>query len=207
MLKKGKKKYFLLSIVIIMIVAILGITKLASYDKYAGKIKVTKAYLTDINTKLQTNIINSDNDGTITTSGYDEVDYVVRYTLSSEEGVNNRKVIIKGTLPSTERFAAFKPITGEGITSNLSEDMKEINITVENSKVGEENTITLKMLIQGAPDGYTVTPNIEIKESTEQNYNGISVRGVEVNTNSLSGTVRDEDNAYVSNILIALVKK
>ncbi|MBR2997491.1 MAG: InlB B-repeat-containing protein [Bacilli bacterium] len=84
--------------------------------------------------------------------------------------------------------------------------MKKINITVENSKVGEENTITLKMLIQGAPDGYTVTPNIEIKESTEPRYRGVSVRGVEVNTNSLSGTVRDEDNAYVSNILIALVK-
>ena len=206
MFKNGKKKYFLLSIAIIMIVAILGITKLASYDKYAGKIKVTKAYLTDINTKLQTNIINSNNDGTITTSGYDEVDYVVRYTLSEEEGVSNRKVSIKGTLPVNERFAAFKPITGEGITSNLSEDMKEINITVENSKVGEENAITLKMLIQGAPDGYTVTPNIEIKESTEPRYRGVSVRGVEVNTNSLSGTVRDEDNAYVSNILIALVK-
>ena len=62
------------------------------------------------------------------------------------------------------------------------------------------------MKLEGAPNGYKVTPKIKIKEVSEEKYTNLNVQNVEVKNNSLTGNVQDEQSMNVSNIELALKK-
>ena len=201
-LKKGK--VIAASLIVLLVGVIVGVISLSKYDKYAGLVKVNNAKLSSISTKLSANISDLSEENEIYTKGYDEVVYKIKYKLSEVPG--DRDVIINAKIDENDPYARFKNLTGNNISSVLSSNGKEITITLSNLPSNEEIESKLILLIENAPKGYTVSPIVRIKESTEDSYTNVSVRAVTVNTNSLQGYVTDESGAKVPNIIVSLKK-
>ena len=201
-LKKGK--VIAASLIVLLVGVIVGVISLSKYDKYAGLVKVNNAKLSSISTKLSANISDLSEENEIYTKGYDEVVYKIKYKLSEVPG--DRDVIINAKIDENDPYARFKNLTGNNISSVLSSNGKEITITLSNLPSNEEIESKLILLIENAPKGYTVSPIVRIKESTEENYTNVTVRPVTVNTNSVQGTVIDENGNTVKGIIISLVK-
>ena len=204
MKRKRIGKVIAASLIVVLVAAIFGILKISSIDKYKGLVKVKNATLASISTKLSANISELSEDNNIEVKGYDEIDYNISYKLSDYTG--ERDVIINAKLDDNDKYASFKEVTGTNITSVLSSNRKEITITLKNLPSNETINSKVTMVITNAPKGYTVSPIVKIKESTGEDYTNIQVKAVTVNTNSVVGTVIDEDGNKVSNILIALKK-
>ena len=200
------KKYFVLIVIVLLFGAIIGINRISKIDFNAGKIKIAKVYLENVTSKLNANIYDITEDNKVISNGYDEIEYSIRYSLTREDGIDTRPVIIKASLGVSEEYAIFKSLDGTGITSSILDDGKTIEVRVENARCDIENELTLKMLINGAPNGYKVTPKIEIKEVSQDNFNNVFAKEVEVRTNTISGIVRDEKNAIVKDVLVSLIK-
>ena len=200
------KKYVALIMMIVIIGAIVGILKIGNMDFDKGKVKVSKAVINNVTSSLSANINEAAVDNLITSKGYDEIDYVIKYSLSTDENIKERDVIIEASLDDNEKYASFKDITNGDVTSTISENRKNIKITVKNAKVNKENELKLVMKLEGAPNGYKVTPKIKIKEVSEEKYTNLNVQNVEVKNNSLTGNVQDEQSMNVSNIELALKK-
>ena len=200
------RKYVALMIMILIVGAIVGILKIGNMDFDKGKVKVSKAVINNVTSSLSANINEATVDNLITSKGYDEIDYVIKYSLSTDENIKERNVIIEASLDDNEKYASFKDITNGDVTSTVSENRKNIKITVKNAKVNKENELKLVMKLEGAPNGYKVTPKIKIKEVSEEKYTNLNVQNVEVKNNSLTGNVQDEQSMNVSNIELALKK-
>lgn len=200
------KKYIALIMMIVIIGAIVGILKIGNMDFDKGKVKVSKAVINNVTSSLSANINEAIVDNLITSKGYDEIDYVIKYSLSTDENIKERDVMIEASLDDNEKYASFKDITNGDVTSTVSENRKNIKITVKNAKVNKENELKLVMKLEGAPNGYKVTPKIKIKEVSEEKYTNLNVQNVEVKNNSLTGNVQDEQSMNVSNIELALKK-
>ena len=206
MKKVREKKYITLIVIIMLFMSIIGITNIGKIDKYEGKISIKKAYISDMYTSLSANISNIEEENKTISSGYDEVKYKVNYILDEEENVETRNVIINASLDENEKYATFKEITSEKISSEVTEEGKKIQIRIEDVELGKQQEIEIIMQINGAPNGYKIRPNITIKEQTSEISNQIIVDEVEVRTNSLSGIIKDENDIPVSNILVELKK-
>ena len=200
------RKYVALMIMILIVGAIVGILKIGNMDFDKGKVKVSKAVINNVTSSLSANINEAAVDNLITSKGYDEIDYVIKYSLSTDENIKERDVIIEASLDDNEKYASFKDITNGDVTSTVSENRKNIKIIVKNVKVNKENELKLVMKLEGAPNGYKVTPKIKIKEVSEEKYTNLNVQNVEVKNNSLTGNVQDEQSMNVSNIELALKK-
>ena len=200
------RKYVALMMMIVVVGAIVGILKIGNMDFDKGKVKVSKAVINNVTSSLSANINEATVDNLITSKGYDEIDYVIKYSLSTDENIKERNVIIEASLDDNEKYASFKDITNGDVTSTVSENRKNIKITVKNAKVNKENELKLVMKLEGAPNGYKVTPKIKIKEVSEEKYTNLNVQNVEVKNNSLTGNVQDEQSMNVSNIELALKK-
>ena len=200
------RKYVALMIMILIVGAIVGILKIGNMDFDKGKVKVSKAVINNVTSSLSANINEAAVDNLITSKGYDEIDYVIKYSLSTDENIKERDVIIEASLDDNEKYASFKDITNGDVTSTVSENRKKIKITVKNAKVNKENELKLVMKLEGAPNGYKVTPKIKIKEASEEKYTNLNVQNVEVKNNSLTGNVQDEQSMNVSNIELTLKK-
>ena len=200
------KKYIALIMMIVIIGAIVGILKIGNMDFDKGKVKVSKAVINNVTSSLSANVNEAIVDNLITSKGYDEIDYVIKYSLSTDENIKERDVIIEASLDDNEKYASFKDITNGDVTSTVSENRKNIKVTVKNAKVNKENELKLVMKLEGAPNGYKVTPKIKIKEVSEEKYTNLNVQNVEVKNNSLTGNVQDEQSMNVSNIELALKK-
>ena len=200
------RKYVALIMMIVIIGAIVGILKIGNMDFDKGKVKVSKAVINNVTSSLSANINEAAVDNLITSKGYDEIDYVIKYSLSTDENIKERNVIIEASLDDNEKYASFKDITNGDVISTVSENRKNIKITVKNSKVNKENELKLVIKLEGAPNGYKVTPKIKIKEVSEEKYTNLNVQNVEVKNNSLTGNVQDEQSMNVSNIELALKK-
>ena len=198
------RKYVALIMMIVIIGAIVGILKIGNMDFDKGKVKVSKAVINNVTSSLSANINEAAVDNLITSKGYDEIDYVIKYSLSTDENIKERNVIIEASLDDNEKYASFKDITNGDVISTVSENRKNIKITVKNAKVNKENELIMKL--EGAPNGYKVTPKIKIKEVSEEKYTNLNVQNVEVKNNSLTGNVQDEQSMNVSNIELALKK-
>ena len=200
------RKYVALIMMIVIIGTIVGILKIGNMDFDKGKVKVSKAVINNVTSSLSANINEAAVDNLITSKGYDEIDYVIKYSLSTDENIKERNVIIEASLDDNEKYASFKDITNGDVTSTVSENRKNIKITVKNAKVNKENELKLVMKLEGAPNEYKVTPKIKIKEVSEEKYTNLNVQNVEVKNNSLTGNVQDEQSMNVSNIELALKK-
>lgn len=198
-----KKKYIASIMIVLLFLGIIGLINIGRIDKYEGLVKVKNA--TSDASILSANINQISSDSETTAKGYDEVDYTIKYSLDEYADVSNRDVIIKGTLTSQEnKYAKFKKITGDNITTTLSENKDEIQVRVNNVELGVENSLTLKITIENAPNNFTINPNITIKEATEENENIITTQVVTVQTKSFIGKVLNENDSVVSNIELSL---
>ena len=200
------RKYVALIMMIVIIGAIVGILKIGNMDFDKEKVKVSKAVINNVTSSLSANVNEATVDNLITSKGYDEIDYVIKYSLSTDENIKERNVIIEASLDDNEKYASFKDVTNGDVISTVSENRKNIKITVKNAKVNKENEFKLVMKLEGAPNGYKVTPKIKIKEVSEEKYTNLNVQNVEVKNNSLTGNVQDEQSMNVSNIELALKK-
>ena len=200
------RKYVALIMMIVIIGAIVGILKIGNMDFDKGKVKVSKAVINNVTSSLSANVNEAAVDNLITSKGYDEIDYVIKYSLSTDENIKERNAIIEASLDDNEKYASFKDITNGDVISTVSENRKNIKITVKNAKVNKENELKLVIKLEGAPNGYKVTPKIKIKEVSEEKYTNLNVQNVEVKNNSLTGNVQDEQSMNVSNIELALKK-
>lgn len=196
------KKYLAGLMLVLLVVAVIGLFKIGNFDKLAGKVKITDAHLSSAKTKLNASIYDITSDNNLTSNGYDEVNYEIKYKLTESE--QPRDVIIVASLADDERYASFKRITGNNITSTLSNSNRRIEIVISNASPNTEITTNIAMLINGAPNGYTVNPRIQIKESTSETFTDIQAAAVEVSTNSLKGIVRNQDNEGIANIIVSL---
>ena len=196
------KKYLAGLMLVLLVVAVIGLFKIGNFDKLAGKVKIRDAHLASVSSKLNANIYDVTEDNVITSNGFDEINYELKYKLSESD--QPRDVIIVASLLDDERYASFKKITGDNITSTLSNSNRKIEIVISNASPNTEITTNLVMLINGAPNGYTVNPRIQIKESTSNTFTDIVTNQVEVSTNSLKGIVRNQDNEGIANIIVSL---
>ena len=198
------KKYVAGILLVVVVAALVGLLKLGNLDKLKGTIKVKDVYLSNVSTKLNANIFDVSSDSPVISNGYDEVKYQLKYKLSDSD--QNRKVIITGSLDSDNGYATFKRLTGDNITSTLSNDNRNIEIVISNVPANTEITTDIALTINGAPNGYQVRPTFKIKESTSEEYNDVYTNPIEVNTNSLRGTVRNTEGEPISNIIVSVYK-
>lgn len=192
-----EKNYKILIGIMVLIIGIIGINKLGSYDLNKGKVHLGKAV---IENKLNASVIEA--------KGYEEITYPISYTLEKVEGIEKRNVVIKASLTKDEnKYAKFKEIKSENITSTLTENGSKIEIRIENVELGKEEKLELKLQLTGAPNGYKINPKVEIKEETEEKYTKIEAKEIEVKTNSITGIIKDEEGMSVSNIEISINKE
>ena len=192
-----EKNYKILIGIMVLIIGIIGINKLGSYDLNKGKVHLSKAV---IENKLNASVIEA--------KGYEEITYPIFYTLEKVEGIEKRNVVIKACLTKDEnKYAKFKEIKSENITSTLTENGSKIEIRIENVELGKEEKLELKLQLTGAPNGYKINPKVEIKEETEEKYTKIEAKEIEVKTNSITGIIKDEEGMSVSNIEISINKE
>ena len=191
----NKKKYVTLITIIILVMGIIGIINVGNIDLDKGKVKLKSASIE----KLKSSVIES--------KGYEEITYPVLYELEKVEGIEERNVIIKGTLTKEEnKYARFKEITSNNITSTISENGRKIEIKIEKVKLGRQNKINLKIEINGAINETKIKPEIEIKEVSEKEYIKVKTEEIEVKTNSVTGLVQDEEGMSVSNLELSVNK-
>ena len=191
----SKKKYVTLITIMILVLGIIGIVNIGNIDLDKGKVKLKSASIE----KLKSSVIES--------KGYEEITYPVLYELEKVEGIEERNVIIKGTLTKEEnKYARFKEITSTNITSTVSENGREIEIKIEKVKLGRQNKINIKIEINGAINETKIKPEIEIKEESEKEYTKVNTEEIEVKTNSVTGLVQDEEGMSVSNLELSINK-
>ena len=191
----SKKKYVTLITIMILVLGIIGIVNIGNIDLDKGKVKLKSASIE----KLKSSVIES--------KGYEEITYPVLYELEKVEGIEERNVIIKGTLTKEEnKYARFKEITSTNITSTVSENGREIEIKIEKVKLGRQNKINVKIEINGAINETKIKPEIEIKEESEKEYTKVNTEEIEVKTNSVTGLVQDEEGMSVSNLELSINK-
>ena len=191
----SKKKYVTLITIMILVLGIIGIVNIGNIDLDKGKVKLKSASIE----KLKSSVIES--------KGYEEITYPVLYELEKVEGIEERNVIIKGTLTKEEnKYARFKEITSNNITSTVSENGREIEIRIEKVKLGRQNKINIKIEINGAINETKIKPEIEIKEESEKEYTKVNTEEIEVKTNSVTGLVQDEEGMSVSNLELSINK-
>ena len=192
----SKKKYVTLITIMILVLGIIGIVNIGNTDLDKGKVKLKSASIE----KLKSSVIES--------KGYEEITYPVLYELEKVEGIEERNVIIKGTLTKEEnKYARFKEITSKTITSTVSENGREIEIRIEKVKLGRQNKINIKIEINGAINETKIKPEIEIKEESEKEYTKVNTEEIEVKTNSVTGLVQDEEGMSVSNLELSINKE
>lgn len=196
-----KKKYLALLAIVVIVIGIIGLFTFGRIDKYKGKIKIK-------NVVSKTSSLSASISATATneleSKGSDIIKYEIGYTMDAVTGVETRDVILRATLSDEEgRYARFKEINGTNITSTLSNDGKTIEVYIDDAPLGVENNITLKVNINNAPNGFKIKPDVTIQESTGETKT-VTVNEVEVVTNSIEGTVKDEKGLIVSNIELSL---
>ena len=196
-----KKKYIALLAIVVIVIGIIGLFAFGKIDKYKGKIKIKN--VVSKTTSLSASI-SAVADNETQSKGTDIIKYEIGYTMDAVDGVDTRDVVINARINDEQgRYARFKEITGDNITSTLSNDGKEIEVNIEDAPLGVENNITLRLNINNAPNGFKVRPQITVREATGDESN-VVVNEVEVVTNSIVGTVKDSKNLNVSNIELSL---
>lgn len=198
MSKLKNKKYIALLGIIVLVIGIISLLTYGKVDKYRGLVKVKSL-------KTSTRVLSSiGNAAGLESKGYDIIKYTLTYSLDEIDGVQSRDVVIKGRLTDGDfKYAKFKEITGDNYSSTLSEDGREIEITVNDVPLGQTQTLDVKIVVEGAPNGTKIKPIIEIKESTGS-YTRANTEEIEVKTNSLQGKVTDKANNPISSIELSI---
>ena len=200
--KLKKRKYITSTLIVFLFLLIVVLVKVGRVDKFSGLVKVSN---TNISSKLLSSVghavLNEEE-----VKGNTTIEYLVSFTLDQIDGVNTRDAIIKGSLSEEEsRYARFKEITGNNITSTLTNNGKNIEVLVNDVELGVEKTIRLKLIIENAPNEYEIKPTISVKEVTGE-YTYFNTDNIVVTTNSVEGIIKDTNKTPVSNIEVSIKK-
>ena len=196
---KTKKIISIVAFLLLAAGAIFAI-KYVAFDKYKGKIgiKNVEGYSTVLSADISQL---SGNTGV--SDSYDTVKYTIDYTLDNPNDIT-RDVIINARLTASEsKYARFKEVKGNKISSTVSED--GIIVTIEDVRTNDPQSIELELVITNAPYGFKVKPSITVKEETSEEEN-VRIDEVTVYRNSIEGNVIDEDGNALSSIELALIK-
>ena len=140
-------------------------------------------------------------------SGNSTLKYKLKYKLESDTGetINNRIAIVDVILnEEAKKYITFTKIEKENITSEIIEDGKILRIRHQNVTTNKDYELELTIKMNNAPDGYTFSPRIEVKDAYGQNKN-IQVEKTTVETTSIEGKVL-KNNKPQSGIRITLCK-
>ena len=195
--KLKRRKYQILIMIMVLVIGIIGINKIGKIDRNKGKINIENAYVN----KVSANINELLEVGKIQST--DKVEYEVKYKIDGEE---KRNIQIKVSLSEEEsKYAEIEKIKEENIESVLSEDRKEITIKVKEVEPNKENKIKIIINVKNAPNGYKISPEVQIKEETKEEYKKITTKELEVETISITGVVRDTTKNGVKDVELKLV--
>ena len=193
-----RKKYLLLTGIVLLVTFLIGIIFATQYDKYKGLVSVKNV---NVNTRVLSSVSYAESN---TARGYDEIKYDINFTLNEVDGVLYRNAIVKATLSDEEfRYAKFKLVNGENTSSKLIDEGKSIEVKITNVPLGIEQELTLSISIENAPDGFVVKPTIDVKEETGSFRRGIT-ESTTVSTTSLTGKVTDEKGNGISDIELSI---
>lgn len=96
--KLKSKKYIALIGIIFIILMIIGINKIGNIDFNQGKVKIKSATISNIKSSLSANINEANVENAVTSKGYDEINYEITYTLSTDEAIDKRDVMLHAFL-------------------------------------------------------------------------------------------------------------
>ena len=193
-----RKKYLLLTGIVLLVTFLIGIIFATQFDKYKGLVSVKNV---NVNTRVLSSVSYAESN---TARGYDEIKYDINFTLNEVDGVLYRNAIVKATLSDEEfRYAKFKLVNGENTSSKLIDEGKSIEVKITNVPLGIEQELTLSISIENAPDGFVVKPTIDVKEETGSFRRGIT-ESTTVSTTSLTGKVTDEKGNGISDIELSI---
>ena len=121
--KLKEKRYIALIIMVVLLTFIILINKIGREEIYKENIVLEKAE------EIKLNSLKADiTEGIV--KGNDEIEYEVKYALS--EGTEKRTVKVKASLTEEEgRYASFKEIKSEKIESEVSNNGREIEVTIK----------------------------------------------------------------------------
>ena len=198
--KLKKKKYIALLMVVVLFLTIVSLSMTKKTDKFSGLVKVKES-------SIESKILGSVGEAIVednSVRGNSTVEYEVSFTLDEITGVERRDAIIKASITNEEfKYARFKAVTGSKISSTLIDNGKEIEVLVEDVRLGQEKKIKLKLVIENAPNEIEIHPIVRVREATGE-YTNITTDTVTVETNSVEGIVKDENKLPVRDIEIAI---
>lgn len=205
-LKKSRKVATITLAMLLMLLTGLVTNKYLYSTRYNNKIGVSSVVVKNY-TSNNTNNISNEN-GTI--SGYDEIGYTIKYKLETEDkqNVKGRDVIVEATLSDEDaKYATWKLISDESIKSEIINSGKTLKLTIDNITTNTEYEVMTTLTVTGAPDKFTVSPKVEVKEATSENSTIVNANVEKVSTRSITGKVINKQNSdEVKSIELQLFK-
>lgn len=203
--KKVKVVVAVLTVLFIMLVGLVS-NKILYVDKYNSKIKVSNIELKNLNSSNETNQTSED-----VIQGYDTISYEIKYKLETEDKkeIDGRTAIVEATLTDAEsKYATWNNIEAENVKSEIINDGKTLRLTVSSLTTNKEYTTVAKINITGAPDGYTISPKITVKEKTSEDLKMEEYTNTEVvETRSISGKIiNKEEGKFEENVELEICK-
>ena len=181
-LRKDRIKASILIIILIGCVALLTVVLLTATNTI--NIDNLSARVTSLNANV------ADASGEVTpAASYDELTYKFNITKDASD-----EAIITGTLTDNEsKYARFKDTSN----SVVSENGKKIVLTTTSSKP------KITVIVSNAPYGTVINPSFTINSENPNNKN-ITVDPVTITSNSIEGTIKDENNNLIGGVELSL---
>ena len=195
---KSRKKVLISIITLLFLIVGILLFRYIIFDDYKGKVSIkdVKSYTSVLSADVSQLTGNAQ-----ISDGYDTVKYTIKYTLDNQDNIL-RDVIVDARLTASEsKYARFKDVKGNGITSTVSDDGIIVNLS--NVPTNEEQTLELELVITNAPYGFKVRPNVTVRESTSSEQS-INLEEITVNRNSIEGFVINEDGNKLPSIELSL---
>ena len=207
---KNRGKIILSTIGIVLLTGLVSflIVNKVQYEKYNGLVKVNKL---EVESSSKENEVSPSKNISSKTDEPEEVDikhidsyskitYKIKYRLETiDNSIQKRVAQIRIKINDDEsRYASFD--NEDGIIEDSGKTLL-IEKEVETNKDLEE-LITVK--ITNAPNGFKLSPKVEVKEKTSEATNK-TTNETEIKTTSIEGTIENE-NEILKNALVELYK-
>ena len=197
-MERNKRKILVSIISLLCLIIVILLLRFVVFDNYKGKINVKN--VASYATVLSANVSNLTSESNVSES-YDTVKYTIKYTLENDTNILRNAIIEARLTASESKYARFKEIKGNGITSTVSEDGIVVNMS--NVPTNEEQSLELTLVISNAPYGFKVKPNVTVKEETSDEQT-INMDEITVNRNSIEGYVLNDNGNKLSSIELSL---
>lgn len=169
--------FILIGCVALLTVILLTATNVINIDNLSARVSSLNANVADASSEVTP------------AASYDELTYKFNITKDASD-----EAIITGTLTDNEaKYARFK----ETSNSVVSENGKKIVLTTTSSKP------KITVIVSNAPYGTVINPSFIINSEDPNNKN-ITVDPVTITSNSIEGTIKDENNNLIGGLELSL---